>query len=207
MLDTLSDMEVANAIMKATVGKSRDAESVNLLDKRFKDLGMEEMTPLQHESSISAPTSQPVPATGATSRSWIPAGLGQAIALFGVLLCAVALLMRRRTLQLTIRRHSDVSAHLVCRPLGELYHPGHQGSRGCRVDHVIDLEIRCGVERGPAFVRLRDHGVKAFAARLGVLDRLQLLSVGELHRTLEPHPAEFAGVSVGAAGGRGTDRG
>lgn len=66
----------------------------------------------------SAPT-PPVPATGATSRSWIPAGLGQAIALFGVLLCAVALLMRRRTLQLTIRRHSDVSAHLVSRPLGE----------------------------------------------------------------------------------------
>jgi poly [ADP-ribose] polymerase len=50
MLDTLSDMEVANAIMKATTGKSRDDESVNLLDKRFKDLGMEEMTPLNRES-------------------------------------------------------------------------------------------------------------------------------------------------------------
>src|SRR5436305_1989283 len=50
MLDTLSDMEVANAIMKATTGKSRDAKSVNLLDKRFKDLGMEDMTPLQHDS-------------------------------------------------------------------------------------------------------------------------------------------------------------
>ena len=50
MLDTLSDMEVANAIMKATTGKSSDAASINLLDKRFKDLGMEEMTPLQHDS-------------------------------------------------------------------------------------------------------------------------------------------------------------
>jgi poly [ADP-ribose] polymerase 2/3/4 len=50
MLDTLSDMEVANSIMKTTTGKARDAESVNLLDKRFQDLGMEEMTPLASDS-------------------------------------------------------------------------------------------------------------------------------------------------------------
>ena len=50
MLDTLSDMEVANTIMKTTTGKASDASSINLLDKRFKDLGMEEMTPLKHDS-------------------------------------------------------------------------------------------------------------------------------------------------------------
>ncbi len=50
MLDTLSDMEVANSIMKTTTGKNRDADSVNLLDKRFNDLGMDEMTPLTHDS-------------------------------------------------------------------------------------------------------------------------------------------------------------
>lgn len=51
MLDTLTDMEVANTIMKTSGDKDGDAESVNLLDKRFQDLGMEEMTPLDHKSS------------------------------------------------------------------------------------------------------------------------------------------------------------
>lgn len=51
MLDTLTDMEVANTIMKSTGDKESDAESVNLLDKRFQDLGMEDMTPLDHDSS------------------------------------------------------------------------------------------------------------------------------------------------------------
>lgn len=50
MLDTLTDMEVANSIMKSTGDEDRDAESVNVLDKRFQDLGMEEMTPLEHNS-------------------------------------------------------------------------------------------------------------------------------------------------------------
>ena len=50
MLDTLTDMEVANSIMKSTGDEDRDAASVNVLDKRFQDLGMEEMTPLQHNS-------------------------------------------------------------------------------------------------------------------------------------------------------------
>ena len=51
MLDTLTDMEVANTIMKSTGDKDKDAESVNMLDKRFQDLGMEEMEPLDHDSS------------------------------------------------------------------------------------------------------------------------------------------------------------
>ena len=51
MLDTLIDMEVANTIMKTTSDKDRDVESVNLLDKRFQELGMEEMTPLDHKSA------------------------------------------------------------------------------------------------------------------------------------------------------------
>ena len=54
MLDTLTDMEVANTIMKTTSDKGRDAESVDLLDKRFQELGMEEMsqmTPLDHKSA------------------------------------------------------------------------------------------------------------------------------------------------------------
>jgi poly [ADP-ribose] polymerase len=50
MLDTLSDMEVADSIMKTTTSKARDADSVNLLDKRFADLGMVEMAPLDPES-------------------------------------------------------------------------------------------------------------------------------------------------------------
>lgn len=49
MLDTLTDMSVANTIMKAR-DNSRDAESLALIDKRFNDLGLAEMTPLKHES-------------------------------------------------------------------------------------------------------------------------------------------------------------
>lgn len=51
MLDTLTDMEVANTIMKTSTDKGKDEESFNLLDKRFKDLNMNEMTPLDHKSS------------------------------------------------------------------------------------------------------------------------------------------------------------
>jgi len=51
MLDTLTDMEVANTIMKSTSDDKRGAEAVNLLDKRFQELGMDEMTPLDHSSS------------------------------------------------------------------------------------------------------------------------------------------------------------
>ena len=51
MLDTLTDMEVANTIMKSTTDKDRDAEAVNTLDKRFEELNMEDVTPLEHASS------------------------------------------------------------------------------------------------------------------------------------------------------------
>jgi len=50
MLDTLSDMEVANKIMKTTNEKARDADSVNMLDQRFQQLGMDELSPLDHKS-------------------------------------------------------------------------------------------------------------------------------------------------------------
>ncbi|KAL8850724.1 MAG: hypothetical protein Q9221_004372 [Calogaya cf. arnoldii] len=50
MLDTLSDMEVANTIMKTTQDKKKYVEAVNMLDKRFKELNMDEMTPLDHKS-------------------------------------------------------------------------------------------------------------------------------------------------------------
>ncbi|MDI1486791.1 MAG: hypothetical protein OHK93_006053 [Ramalina farinacea] len=51
MLDTLTDMEVANTIMKSTSDKSKDAESVNMLDKRFEELKLDEVTALDHKSS------------------------------------------------------------------------------------------------------------------------------------------------------------
>ncbi|KAI4240602.1 MAG: hypothetical protein LQ352_007610 [Teloschistes flavicans] len=51
MLDTLSDMEVANTIMKTTIDKKKDAEAVNMLDQRFQSLNMDEMTPLDHKST------------------------------------------------------------------------------------------------------------------------------------------------------------
>lgn len=51
MLDTLTDMEVANSIMKSTDDKKKDGKSVSLIDKRFAELGMEEMTPLDKKSS------------------------------------------------------------------------------------------------------------------------------------------------------------
>ncbi|KAL8711667.1 MAG: hypothetical protein Q9225_007085 [Loekoesia sp. 1 TL-2023] len=50
MLDTLSDMEVANTIMKTTTDNKKDADAVNMLDKRFQELNMDEMTPLDHKS-------------------------------------------------------------------------------------------------------------------------------------------------------------
>ena len=50
MLDTLTDMEVANTIMKTTTDRKRDAEAVHVLDKRFQELNLEEMTPLDHGS-------------------------------------------------------------------------------------------------------------------------------------------------------------
>lgn len=51
MLDTLTDMEVGNTIMKTTGDKDKEKEAVNELDKRFEGLNLQEMTPLEHESS------------------------------------------------------------------------------------------------------------------------------------------------------------
>ncbi|KAF1988038.1 poly-ribose polymerase [Aulographum hederae CBS 113979] len=50
MLDTLSTMNVANEIMKASNNKKTDAESINIIDQRFNSLQMNEMTPLLHKS-------------------------------------------------------------------------------------------------------------------------------------------------------------
>ncbi|KAI9672629.1 MAG: hypothetical protein M1831_000064 [Alyxoria varia] len=50
MLDTLSDMEVANNIMRETTSKNKEG-SVALLDRRFSELNMEEMTPLNRSSN------------------------------------------------------------------------------------------------------------------------------------------------------------
>ncbi|KAG8534078.1 uncharacterized protein KY384_000921 [Bacidia gigantensis] len=50
MLDTLTDMEVANTIMKSTGDKKKDADNVNMLDKRFNELKLKEMTALDHKS-------------------------------------------------------------------------------------------------------------------------------------------------------------
>lgn len=50
MLDNLSDMEVANTIMKAT-HKSKDGTSVSKLDRHFDDLNMKELTVLDHKSA------------------------------------------------------------------------------------------------------------------------------------------------------------
>lgn len=51
MLDTLTDMGVANTIMKTTTDKNQDVEGINLLDKRFEELNLKELTPLDHSSS------------------------------------------------------------------------------------------------------------------------------------------------------------
>ncbi|KAI9723144.1 MAG: hypothetical protein M1828_004247 [Chrysothrix sp. TS-e1954] len=51
MLDTLTDMEVANKIMKTDDSKAQDADSVALIDQRFNQLNLSESQPLEHSSS------------------------------------------------------------------------------------------------------------------------------------------------------------
>ncbi|KAK8089066.1 hypothetical protein PG997_004027 [Apiospora hydei] len=48
VLESLSDMKDASGIMK---GDSKDAEKINLLDRQFQGLGMEEMTTLKRDSA------------------------------------------------------------------------------------------------------------------------------------------------------------
>ncbi|PWY84776.1 poly polymerase [Aspergillus heteromorphus CBS 117.55] len=47
LLETLTDMEVANSIMKA----AKDVDTVHQLDRQFQGLGMQEMSPLDHTST------------------------------------------------------------------------------------------------------------------------------------------------------------
>ncbi|KAK3636189.1 hypothetical protein LTR56_014352 [Elasticomyces elasticus] len=51
MLDTLTDMEVANAIMKTSSDKHTDADSVAQIDKRFEQLNLSECEPLDAKSA------------------------------------------------------------------------------------------------------------------------------------------------------------
>jgi poly [ADP-ribose] polymerase 2/3/4 len=50
MLDTLTDMGVANDIMKTSDSRHKDANSVSKLDQRFQQLKLKEMTPLDPKS-------------------------------------------------------------------------------------------------------------------------------------------------------------
>ncbi|UDD55742.1 hypothetical protein AFCA_003335 [Aspergillus flavus] len=47
LLEALTDMEVANGIMK----ESKDADTIHQLDRQFQSLKMQEMTPLDHSST------------------------------------------------------------------------------------------------------------------------------------------------------------
>ncbi|KAK3072589.1 hypothetical protein LTR53_006543 [Teratosphaeriaceae sp. CCFEE 6253] len=51
MLDTLRDMEVANAIMKTSSDRHTDADSVAQIDKRFEQLKLSECEPLDGKSA------------------------------------------------------------------------------------------------------------------------------------------------------------
>ena len=51
MLDTLTDMEVANTIMKTSDGRNNDAESISKLDQRFEQLKLSECKPLDSKSA------------------------------------------------------------------------------------------------------------------------------------------------------------
>jgi poly [ADP-ribose] polymerase 2/3/4 len=50
MLDTLTDMEVANGIMKSD-SRHKDAESVSKIDQRFEQLKLSECEPLKQDSA------------------------------------------------------------------------------------------------------------------------------------------------------------
>ena len=50
MLDTLTDMNIANDIMKTTDDRHKDADSVAQIDKRFEQLKLGECTPLEKKS-------------------------------------------------------------------------------------------------------------------------------------------------------------
>src|SRR5882724_4055061 len=71
--------------------------------------------------------------------------------------------------------------------------PGDDPPAGVgRVDDLVDLEVRGGVDRFALLVHLGDHGFVVGVARGGIGDRLELLAVAELDRALEAHRAELA---------------
>lgn len=50
LLDSLTDMQAANEIMKKAEKKQKEAERMNQLDRQFAGLGLDEMTPLESSS-------------------------------------------------------------------------------------------------------------------------------------------------------------
>lgn len=50
MLDTLTDMEVANTIMKTSSDRHKDSESVSQIDQRFQQLKLAECEALDNKS-------------------------------------------------------------------------------------------------------------------------------------------------------------
>ena len=50
MLDTLTDMEVANNIMKTTSDRAKDKATISMLDKRFSELKCDSIDPIDHKS-------------------------------------------------------------------------------------------------------------------------------------------------------------
>ena len=101
------------------------------------------------------------------------------------------LVLRRRTLAIT----TSSTYRRRCRSGGESSGAGSPRPpklAWLRVDHVIDLEyvaVLSAVPRSYTSATMASN----CAARAGRLRSLQLLSVGELHRSLEAHATEFAG--------------
>ena len=61
-----------------------------------------------------------------------------------------------------------------------------------RVDHVVDLEVRGGVDRLAVLVHAGDHLLEGFPPLFRVLDGRELVAVAELDRAFEAHAAELA---------------
>lgn len=54
LLETLTDMQLANDIMKTAKGNKHQMEEANLLDRQYQGLGMHEMTPRDLKSTEAA---------------------------------------------------------------------------------------------------------------------------------------------------------
>src|SRR5579863_897643 len=66
-------------------------------------------------------------------------------------------------------------------------------SRIERIDDVVDLEMRRGVDRLAVAIHPLDHLVEQLFALLGLLDGRKLVAIAELDRALETHAAELSG--------------